>query len=164
MAFKKGQSGNPAGRPKGSRDKRLKWMLSHERALQEKVVQDALDGNTRAMQIVADRLWPKLRSEALPIKIKTDTTDLAEQGRLIIQAALDGKIPPDVVRDVLTALYGQARLVELTELEERLAALEKSKHLAPWERRKELSPWDEEGDEAEIELLPIRGKRRRAER
>ncbi|MCZ6818531.1 MAG: DUF5681 domain-containing protein, partial [Calditrichaeota bacterium] len=111
MPFQKGQSGNPAGRPKGAREKRLKWMMSHERALQERVVKDALKGNSRAMQICADRLWPKIRPEALPVRVTTASSDLASQGAAIITAALSGKLTPDVLRDLLSALADQARLV-----------------------------------------------------
>ena len=146
MPFQKGQSGNPAGRPKGAREKRLKWMLSDERALQKRVVKDALKGNQRAMQIVADRLWPKLRPEALPVRVKTDSSDLASQGAAIITAALSGKLTPDVLRDLLSALADQARLVEFTEIEARLQVLEEKREAPPWERN---------------ELLPIRGKRKR---
>lgn len=146
--FKKGQSGNPAGRPKGARDKRLALMLSNEKALQRKLMEMALGGDVAAMRIIAERLWPKLRPEALPISVKTESSDLSDQGRAIIDAALRGEITAEVLRDILTALYGQARLIELTEIEERIAALEQRGDAQP---RAHLSE----------PKLPIRGKRRR---
>ena len=150
MAFKKGQSGNPKGRPKGARDKRLALLLSNEKKLQRKLVQMALKGDMRAMQLCADRLWPKLRPEALPINVKAKSSDLSDQGRALIDAALHGKITAEVLRDILTALYGQAKLVELTELEERLTALENRKDVSPWIQRSE-------------DKLPTRRKRKRRE-
>ena len=149
MAFKKGQSGNPKGRPKGARDRRLALLLSNEKKLQRKLVQMALKGDMRAMQLCADRLWPKLRLEALPINVKAKSSDLSDQGRAIVDAALRGEITAEVLRDILTALYGQARLVELTELEERLQELERKSNAPPWAHRSE-------------DKLPIRGKRRRS--
>ncbi len=149
--FKKGQSGNPAGRPKGSRDKRLSLMLSNEKRLQRKLVRMALHGDIRAMQIIADRLWPRLRPEAVPIFIKAKTTDLADTGRSVIAAAMAGEITADVLRDLVSALYGQGKIVELTELEQRLQALEKQKDVPPWLHRSEAK-------------LPIRGKRRRLDK
>lgn len=152
--WKPGQSGNPKGRPKGAREKRLKWMLSHERALQERVVNDALNGNQRAMQIIADRLWPRLRTQAAPVAIDAQADDIAEAGRRAIDAALAGDVTPDVLRELLGALYLQGQISELTELEERLRKLEESRHQpAPWESDAGKS----EGDEK----LPRRGKKKR---
>ena len=149
--FKKGQSGNPAGRPKGSRDKRLALMLSNEKALQRKLVKMALGGDVAAMRIIADRLWTRLRPEAVPVRVTTPSSGLAQQGAAIIDAALSGQLTPDVLRDLLSALANQARLIEFTEIEARLQALEGQKPVAPWERRSD-------------DKLPlrVRGRKRRA--
>ncbi len=146
--FKKGQSGNPAGRPKGARDKRLTLMLSNEKALQRKLVKMALGGDVAAMRIIADRLWTRLRPEAAPVRVTTAYSGLASKGAAIIDAALAGKLTPDVLRDLLSALADQARLVEFTEIEARLQALENQEPAAPWVQRSE-------------DKLPIRGRRRR---
>ena len=146
--FKKGQSGNPAGRPKGSRDKRLALMLSNEKALQRKLVKMALGGDVAAMRIIADRLWTRLRPEALPVRVESKSAGLASQGAAIIEAALSGKLTPDVLRDLLSALANQARLIEFTEIEARLQALEGQEPVAPWERRSNGK-------------LPIRGRKKR---
>ncbi len=148
MAFKKVQSGNPAGRPKGARDKRLSLLLSNEKRLQRKLVQLGLKGDMRAMQLCVDRLWPRLRPEALPVIVKTKSSGIASQGAQIINAALAGKLTPDVLRDLLGALADQARLVEFTEIESRLQALENQDHVIPWAQRSE-------------DKLPIRGRKRR---
>ena len=146
--FKKGQSGNPAGRPKGARDKRLALMLSNEKALQRKLVKMALGGDVAAMRIIADRLWTRLRPEAVPVRVTTASSDLASQGAAIIDAALSGQLTPDVLRDLLSALANQARLIEFTEIEARLQALEGQEPVAPWERRSD-------------DKLPLRGRKRR---
>ena len=61
MAYKKGESGNPAGRPKGSKNKRS---LINE-ALQETAfakLSDAVNaGEAWAIQAVLDRTTPKLK-------------------------------------------------------------------------------------------------------
>ncbi|CAJ0691643.1 hypothetical protein KXR69_16090 [Ralstonia holmesii] len=52
MAFQKGQSGNPAGKPKGAKDKRtaLRELLQpHAEQLVQKAVKLALDGDTTAL-------------------------------------------------------------------------------------------------------------------
>ena len=147
-AWRKGESGNPAGRPKGSGNIKQGLFKSKEPELQQKLINMALGGDVAAMKIIADRIWPRIRSQAMPINVAANTTDLANTGRSVIAAALDGEITVDVLRDVLAALYGQGKLVELTELEQRLQALEKQKDVPPWLHRSEAK-------------LPIRGKHRR---
>ena len=147
--FKKGQSGNPAGRPKGARDKRLALMLSNEKALQRKLVKMALGGDVAAMRIIADRLWTRLRPEAVPVRVTTPSSGLAQpRGSNYRRGPLrqaDARRTPRLV--IRTA--DQARLIEFTEIEERLQRLEGQEPIAPWERRSD-------------DKLPIRGKRRRA--
>ena len=149
MTFKSGQSGNPSGRKPGTKNKKLELFRSNDARLQKKVLDMALDGDVAMLKIIADRLWPRLRPEALPITIKAKSSDLSDQGRALINSALSGEIPTGTLRDVLVALYGQAKIVEATELEERIAALENHKDLPPWIKR------------SERERLPIRGKRRK---
>ena len=116
----------------------------------------ALSGDIGALKIIADRLWPRLRAEAAIVSIDATSNDLAEQGRKIIDAALSGKITTDVLRDLLTALYAQGKIVELAEFEDRIKALEQHRELPPWEadyRSVKLI--------TDQKLLPMRGKRRR---
>ncbi len=153
MAFQPGQSGNPAGRPKGTRDWRLSISQSKQDRLKRKLLKMALDGDMRAMQLVVDRLWPRLRSEATPIQLDAASAQLADQGSLIVDAALAGKISSTVARDLLAGLADVARLKELTEHEQRLAALEAQSGAPPW--LKQTPP--------ERELLPIRGRHRKQE-
>ena len=148
MAFKPGQSGNPGGKKPGTKNKKLELFRSNDDKLQRKVLDMALDGDVAMLKIVADRLWPRLRPEAMPVIVKTKSADIASQGAAIINAALAGKLTPDVLRDLLSALADQARLIEFTEIEARLQALEGQEPAAPWELRSEPR-------------LPLRGKKRR---
>ena len=151
MVFKRG---NP-GRPKGSKNRRLELLRSNDVKLQKKVLDLAMEGDAAALKIIADRLWPRIRAQAAAIKIDAISDNIAEQGRKIIDAALTGEVTTDVLRDLLTALYAQGKLIELTEFESRLKALEDSSEAPPWETG------SAEPKLTKSEHLPIRGKRRR---
>jgi len=61
VGFKKGESGNPAGRPKGTKDRRteLRGLLEpHAEELVAKAVELALAGDVTALRICMDRLIP----------------------------------------------------------------------------------------------------------
>lgn len=92
MAFKKGESGNPTGRPKGSKNlKRLVDESTEKEAKRQ--LQDAVkNGEQWAVMAVLDRIQPKLKA-----------------------------ITPD---DSLDGEYLAAKVKELTEIEERIKALE----------------------------------------
>jgi len=145
MAFRKG---NP-GRPVGAKGKKLELFRSYNEKLQRKVLDMALDGDVAMLKIVADRLWPRIRPQALPVKVESKSADLASQGAAVVNAALAGELTPDVLGMLLSALADQARLVEFTEIETRLQRLENQEHAAPWVQRSE-------------DKLPIRGRKRRA--
>ena len=59
--FKKGQSGNLAGKPKGAKDKRTEFrelLRSHAPELIKKVIEQALNGDLTAMKLRLDRIIP----------------------------------------------------------------------------------------------------------
>lgn len=149
MTFKKGQSGNPAGRKPGTRNRKIELLRSNDVRLQKKVLRMALKGDQTALRICADRLWPRIRPEAAPVRVDATSSKLSDQGAAVVDATLSGVLGPDTARDLLSALADLARLNELTEIEERLQALEGMKQAPPWEKK------------PLVEKLPIRGKRRR---
>ena len=148
------QKGNP-GRPKGSRNKKLEFLRSSDVRLQKKLVAMALSGDIGALKIVADRIWPKLRAQAEFVEIDVTSNDLSEQGRTIIDAGLSGKISTDVLRDLIAGLFGQAKIVELAEFEERLRKLEGHRIAPPWEVDRPVKLINDQ------EKLPMRGNKRR---
>ena len=149
------QPGNP-GRPKGSKNKRLELLRSNDVKLQKKVLDMAMEGDVSALKIIADRLWPRLRAQPAPVSIDAASDNIAARGRTIIDAALSGEITTDVLRDLLTALYAHGKLIEISDWDERIKALEERRDVPPWE--------SDQGNDRKLmprEKLPLRGRRRR---
>jgi hypothetical protein len=127
MRFKKGESGNPAGKPRGAKDKRteLRELLQPYAAnLVKKAVELALAGDTTALRICVDRIIPTIKAKDAPIGISGLTGSLAEQGQAVLSAMAAGEITPDEANSVMAAIAAQVRIVEADELEKRIAALE----------------------------------------
>ena len=125
--FPKGVSGNPAGKPKGARDKRtaLRRLLEpHSEALVQKAVEMALAGDTTALRLCMERIIPALRSQDMPVHLGRLKGTLTEQAQRINQAMAQGKIAPAEAASVLSSLASQAKIQEFDELEKRIAALE----------------------------------------
>ena len=126
MAYQKGESGNPAGRPRGSHtaSKIREQIDSALPGILPTIIESARNGDMTAAKLLLDRVCPTLKPQALPINLPTDGT-LVTQGNTVIQAALSGQVPPDIGAQLITALSHQGKLIELQELTERLARLEK---------------------------------------
>jgi len=125
--FSNGISGNPAGRPRGIPDKRteLRALLRpHAEDLVAKAVELAKAGDTTALRICIDRLIPPAKAKDWPVDVGPLAGSLAEQGRAVLGALSEGRITPDETVTLMQAISAQARIVEIDELETRVAALE----------------------------------------
>ncbi len=127
--YKPGQSGNPAGRARGSRNRvtLLRQGLVSEadvRAISSTVVRAALDGDVRAAEAVLDRVWPRLKSVAPPVTFQLPEGSFAEKGRAVLDAVAAGKLSPDLGERLIVGLGSLARLVEVDELTRRVEILE----------------------------------------
>lgn len=126
MAFQKGKSGNPAGKPKGAKDKRTELRSlfeQHREDLIQVAIDKAKDGDAGALRICIDRLVAPVRSN--PVRIEGFTGTLTERGEAVMVAIAAGSIGAEEGSSLMSMLQAQARLVEATTLDERIAALEK---------------------------------------
>lgn len=126
--FQKGQTGNPAGRPKAWRScQKLRDLIgAHADSLVKKLLLAAVnDGDTQAAKLLIDRAIPPLRAVELPtpIAIPPDGS-LAEQGRAVMLALSRGKLPASQAGALLQGLATLGRLFEVDEILERLGRAE----------------------------------------
>jgi len=130
-AFKPGQSGNPAGRPKGLPNKvnRAVIALMGENAEQvaQRVVDAALEGDLVAARLILERTSPvpKDRAIQLPDMPATDSAaGVSEAQEVVFQALAAGEITPNEASTLSSVLEARRRALETVELEQRITALE----------------------------------------
>ena len=126
MADTRFRPGNP-GRPRGVPDKRtaLREMLEpHAPELFGIVVSKAKEGDMTAMRLCLERLAPPIKARDEPVSMSQLDGSLADNARVVVRAMGAGDISPDQAAAVLAAFASQVRVVEATELEQRIAVLE----------------------------------------
>ena len=127
--FKPGQSGNPAGRPKGIKDRRvaLRELLKPVAGdLVEKVVELALAGDTTALRICIDRLIPPAKEEPIDMTLPkiTSPEDCTLAQAAVLHAVADGQLLPGEGQALSALIENQRKSLETTQLAQRMAAIE----------------------------------------
>ena len=120
--------GNP-GRPPGARNKAtlaaLALLEGEAEALTRRCVEMALGGDATAMRLCLDRLLPKGRAVRLDLPLRT-LADLDRATEAVAGALAEGSLALDEVATLTGLVEARRRLLETTELERRLAALEQA--------------------------------------
>ena len=128
--WKPGESGNPAGKPKGARAKTtlaLEQLLDGEAEnITRKAVELAKAGDMTAIRLCLDRLLPVRRDRHVSfdvpdIKTAKQAADFA--GALLTKVA-QGTLTPSEAADLGKLVDNYARILELTEIDQRLAVIE----------------------------------------
>ena len=124
-----GQSGNPKGRPAGSRNKRniVAEEFAKDGSRLARVVMDAaLEGDMQAAGLVLQRLSPPLRARAEKVTFGLDpTAPLTAQAQQVISAVASGDIDPDTGQLLVGCITALAGVKQIDDLEQRLSALER---------------------------------------
>ena len=128
--FQPGQSGNPAGKAKGTRNATtlvLEALLDGEaEALTRRAIEMALEGDGPAMRLCLDRLLPARKDRPITFDMPPieTTDDLPKATGAIVAAVAAGELTPGEAAELSKSLDVHVRAIEATELHRRLAALE----------------------------------------
>jgi Family of unknown function (DUF5681) len=128
--WRKGKSGNPAGRPKGARNQTTRAALAllegEAEALTRKAVNLALEGDTTALRLCLERIAPPCRERSLHLSLpRLETSgDLLSAHAVILAHVANGDITITEASALSVLLERQARLLEVHDFEQRLARLE----------------------------------------
>ena len=128
--FEKGRSGNPSGRPRGSRNRSTlaaQMLLQGEaEALTRKTVELALDGDPAALRLCLDRLIAPHRERLVPLALPPmrEPADLAAAMEVIAAAVARGLLASAEAAELAKVVDTFANAIEVRDFESRLRALE----------------------------------------
>jgi hypothetical protein len=130
--FKPGKSGNPAGKPKGSRNAAtlaMEALLDGEsEALTRKAIELAKGGDMQALRLCLDRILPprKDRPIAFAMPVISTIDDAPRAMAAVTTAVALGEITVTEAADVARLVETYVRSVEASDLEKRLRAIEQA--------------------------------------
>ena len=130
--FQPGQSGNPSGRPQGSRNKATliaeQLIDGQAEELVKMCISMAKKGDTTAMKIMMDRLIPPRRDRGIQLALPDVKTpkDVLNVIGTVIKSIGDGKLDADQAKTLARILEVQRKSIETVEIEQRITALEKA--------------------------------------
>jgi hypothetical protein len=118
--------GNP-GRKPGSKNKTTligqALLKEAEEQLLRKAIEMAKAGDGPMLKFLLDRILPKERCIELPAP--DHDCDPVERCEAIVDAVSAGRITPNEAASLVTVAGGHARIIDLSEVDERLEAIEK---------------------------------------
>jgi len=128
--FQPGTSGNPAGKPKGTRNRATlaaETLLDGEaEALTRKAIELALGGDSTALRLCIERIVAPRRDRAVNLDMPEmrSPEDAARAMSAIVSAVGAGDLTPGEAADVARLLDAFLKMVEAQEFEARLRAVE----------------------------------------
>ena len=128
--FEKGESGNPNGRPVGSRNKAtlaVQALFEGEaEAISRKAVELALAGDITAIRFILERIIPPCKDTAITMKLPniSNIEDTTKAMTAILQAVAGGEITPSEASAVANLIEQQRKNIETAILSKQVKALE----------------------------------------
>jgi hypothetical protein len=129
--FLPGKSGNPAGKKKGTLNRRtqlVKILEPYAEELISKAVELARNGDVNALRLCIERLIPKAKNESLTLPISID--DTKDLGKLlnihsaIIEAITSGELTAEQGKALSGVLGEQVKFIFFADVEKRINRIE----------------------------------------
>jgi hypothetical protein len=130
--WRKGASGNKAGKPRGARHKATlaaETLLEGEaEALSRKAVELALKGDVSALRLCLDRIVPlrKDRPVCFELPKMIESKDAVTASAAIVAAVAAGELTPTEAAELSKVIDGYSRTLQAVEFEARLTKLEEA--------------------------------------
>jgi hypothetical protein len=131
MTFEKGQSGNPAGRPPGSRNKATILAESMFQGEAGTIIQMAIDkakeGDITAIRLCLERVFPRLRDRATLFEFPpiNGAPDALTALTTIMAGVRDGELTAAEGSELSKIVDHYLRTLEAKDFEQRLRMLER---------------------------------------
>ena len=128
--FKPGESGNPAGRPRGSRNKvtaaYLQLLDDAGGEILERAIALAKKGDRVALRLCLDRLLPARQDRVVEFELPAvqKAADIASAMASVIDAVARGSMTMEEARQFAALLEGQRKALETSELSVQLKLIE----------------------------------------
>jgi Family of unknown function (DUF5681) len=133
--FEPGKSGNPKGRPKGSRNKTtlaIEELLDGEsEAITRKLLEKALEGDMTALRLCLERLLSARRDRPVAFDLPPieSAADALKASSAVLAACAEGVLSPGEAAQVMDLISTHVRMLDVVEIEARVSALEKERKL-----------------------------------
>ena len=128
--FEKGQSGNPTGRPAGSRNKvslAIDALLDGDaEAITQTAIKLAKAGDTVALRLCLDRIAPPRKDRPVPFalpKLHTAADAVSATAALVAAVAV-GELTPSEAGELSKLVEAFTKVLHAHEIEERISRLE----------------------------------------
>jgi hypothetical protein len=128
--FARGQSGNPAGKPRGARNKVTvaieSLMGQYGQQVAARVVKRACDGDMVAARLVLERIAPPRRGRPVRLRLPEigDAASLMAAQAALLRAIAAGQVTPEEAEPVSAMLSTYLKIVETVDIDRRLSEVE----------------------------------------
>ncbi|MGA0964798.1 MAG: DUF5681 domain-containing protein [Paracoccaceae bacterium] len=122
-----------SGRPKGSRNKATlvieSLLQGQAEALTQTAVTKALEGDSVALRLCMERIAPAPKDQPVSFILPKmqSALDASKAAESVLTAVSEGELTPIEATRVMALIDSYRRTLELTDIEERLQALEENK-------------------------------------